>query len=42
MEGAPILAIHMAARPVDHQEPIPRDEMPAKPKLSAEGALEKQ
>jgi hypothetical protein len=38
----PLLAIHMAARAVDHHEPIPRNEMAAKAKLSAEGALEEQ
>jgi hypothetical protein len=42
MERAPLLAIHMAARPVDHHEPIPHNEMAAKAKLSAEGALEEQ
>jgi hypothetical protein len=42
MEHAPLLAIHMAAKPVDHHEPIPCNEMVAKAKLSAEGALEEQ
>jgi hypothetical protein len=42
MERAPLLAIHMAARPVDHHKPIPHDEMAAKAKLSAEGTLEEQ
>ncbi len=42
MERAPLLAMHMAARPVDHHKPIPRNEMAAKAKLSTEGALEKQ
>jgi hypothetical protein len=41
MECAPLLAIQ-SARPVDHQDPIPRNEMAAKAKLSAEGALEEQ
>jgi hypothetical protein len=42
MEHAPLLVIHMAARPVDHHKPIPHDEMAAKAKLSTEGALEEQ
>jgi hypothetical protein len=42
MESAPLLAIHTVARPVDHHEPILRDEMAAKAKLSVEGALEEQ
>jgi hypothetical protein len=39
MECAPLLAIHTAVRPFDHHEPIPRNEMAAKAKLSSEGAL---
>jgi hypothetical protein len=42
MERARLLAIHMAVRPVDHREPILRNEMAAKAKLSTEGALEEQ
>jgi hypothetical protein len=42
MECAPLLAIHTAARPANHHEPIPRDEIAAKAKLSTEGALEEQ
>ncbi len=42
MECAPHLAIHMAARPVDHHKPILRNKMAAKAKLSTEGALEEQ
>jgi hypothetical protein len=42
MERAPLLAIHMAVRPVDHRKPILHNEMAAKAKLSAEGALEEQ
>jgi hypothetical protein len=42
MECAPLLAIHTAGRPVDHHKPIPRNEMAAKAKLFAKGALEEQ
>jgi hypothetical protein len=42
MEHAPLHAIHMAARPVDHYKAIPCNEIAAKAKLSAEGALEEQ
>jgi hypothetical protein len=42
MECAPLLAIHMAGRPVDHHKMILHDEMATKAKLSTEGALEEQ
>ncbi len=42
MERAPLLAIHITARPVDDHKPIQRDEMAAKAKVSTEGALEEQ
>jgi hypothetical protein len=42
MERAPLLAIHTAARPVDHHEPISHNEVATRAKLSAEGALKEQ
>ena len=42
MERASLLAIHATSRPIHKQEPLPRDEMAAKQKLFAEGALEEQ
>lgn len=42
MERAPLLAIHTAARPIHHSEPLPRDMMAAESKLAAEGALEEE
>ena len=42
MECASLLAIHATSRPIHQQEPLPRDEMAAKQKLFAEGALEER
>ena len=42
MECASLLAIHATSRPIHQQEPLPRDEMAARQKLFAEGALEEQ
>ena len=40
MECASLLAIHATSQPIHQQEPLPRDEMAARQKLFAEGALE--
>lgn len=42
MERASLLAIHTTARPIHQQEPLLHDEMAARQKLFAEGALEER
>ena len=42
MERASLLTIHATSRPIHQQEPLPRDEMAARQKLFAEGALEER
>ena len=40
LENAILLAIHVAARPIHPEEPVPREEMAALAKLLAEAGLE--
>ena len=41
LENAILLAIHVAARPIHPEEPIPREEMAALAELLAKAGLEK-
>jgi len=42
MECASLLTIHATSQPIHQQEPLPHDEMAARQKLFAEGALEER